>query len=247
MSKITLHDITHRFAAPGKKNWTAIDGIHLHVEKGEMVVIIGESGCGKTTLLNIIAGLLQPTSGSVRINGQPVTGPHYSRVMMFQQPCLLPWLTVDENIAFGCRIRGEKENLNEKVLRLIAWMGLSGFEKSYPASLSDGMRQRVALARSLIGEPEILLLDESFSDIDVLTRSKLLTLVLEMWQKLELSIVHVTHDIEEALLLGQRIALMGDRPGRIKHVFEINLPYPRDIHDPELLARKKEILEAFHA
>ena len=245
MTKISISQLTHRFAMPGKKELTAIEAIDLEIEKGEMIAIIGDSGCGKSTLLNVIAGLIKPTSGRVLVDGKSIDGPHYSRGMMFQYPCLLPWLTVWENITFGCRLRGEKEGLNEKAARLIETIGLKGFDAAYPDDLSEGMRQRTSLARSLIGEPEILLLDECFSDIDISTRERLLKLVLDLWQKLGLTIVHVTHDIEEALLLSRRIVLMGSRPGRIKHIFNIDIEYPRSIDDPRLITLKKEITERF--
>lgn len=245
MTKISVSQVTHRFAMPGRKELTAIEAIDLQIEKGEMIAIIGDSGCGKSTLLNIIAGLIKPTAGKVLVDGKSIDGPHYSRGMMFQYPCLLPWLTVRENITFGCRLRGEKEGLNEKAARLIETIGLTGFDGAYPDDLSEGMRQRTSLARSLIGEPEILLLDECFSDIDISTRERLLKLVLDLWQKLELTIVHVTHDIEEALLLSKRIVLMGSRPGRIKYIFNIDIQYPRSIDDPRLITLKKEITERF--
>jgi ABC-type nitrate/sulfonate/bicarbonate transport system ATPase subunit len=248
MTNINVEKITHRFVLPDKREFTAIEDFNLQVKKGEFIVVIGESGCGKSTLLNLIAGLLQPTSGHILVNGKPVKGPHFSRMMMFQRPCLLPWLTVEENIAFGCKIRGERNGstLQDKVADLIRQMGLQGFEKVYPDGLSAGMLQRTALARSLIGRPEILLLDECFSEIDVFTRSRLLQMVIDVWRKLNLSVLHVTHDIEEGLLLGQRVVLMGGRPGTVKHIFDIDLPYPRQEHDPKLIQIQKEILEIFH-
>jgi ABC-type nitrate/sulfonate/bicarbonate transport system ATPase subunit len=246
MTKIDVDNITHKYALPGKRELLAVKEINLGVERGEFVVIVGESGCGKSTLLNMVAGLLTPCSGVIRIDGQPITGPHFSRMMMFQKPSLLPWLTVEENIAFGCKIRNEKKCLIQKVDRFIEQMGIKGFGKVYPHNLSVGMLQRAALALALIGEPEILLLDECFSDIDVFTHTRLLKLLLDLWQQFGLTIIHVTHDIEEGLLLGQRVVVMGERPGKIKHIFPVNLPYPRDIQDIKLNYLKKEILERFN-
>ncbi len=246
MNKICIEHVTQLFSLPGKKELTALQNIDLYVKQGELIAIIGRSGCGKTTLLNLLAGLLKPSSGVITVSGQPVTGPHYSRMMMFRQPCMLPWLTVEGNIAFGCKIRGEKEALAEKVTRYIDLMGLTGFEKVYPDGLSAGMMQRVAMARCVIGEPEILLMDESFSDVDIFTRATLYKLILDLWQRLGLTIILVTHDIDEALLLGQRTILMGDRPGRIIHIFDTPLPYPRNLEDASLIAQKKEILEHFN-
>jgi len=246
MTKIQIEKVSHKYVLPGKRQLTAITDINLNIAKGEFVAIIGESGCGKSTLLNLIAGLLMPATGSILVDGKTVTGPHFSRMMMFQKPSLLPWLTVEENIAFGCKIRKKKENLRENVNRFIRLMGLAGFEKVYPDALSVGMLQRAALALSLIGEPEILLLDECFSDIDVFTRSRLLNLLLDLWKQLELTVVHVTHDIEEALLMSQRIAVLAEHPGTIKHIFDIQLPYPRNSHQKELNNIKNEILEKFN-
>ena len=246
MTKINIEHVTHIYALPGKRQLTAIKDIDLRIEKGEFVAIIGESGCGKSTLLNLVAGLLTPGSGVVRVDDKPVNGPHYSRMMMFQKPSLLPWLTVEENIAFGCKIRGEKQNLREKVSRFIDLMGLSGFEKVYPNALSVGMLQRGALALALIGDPEILLLDECFSDIDVFTRGRLLNLLLDLWRQLELTVIHVTHDIEEALQMAQRVVVLAEHPGKIKHIFSVDLPYPRNPLDQKLDSIKKDILENFN-
>ncbi len=245
MTKIQLENIRHCFPLPGKKTLTAVEGVNLTLRQGEFVAILGESGCGKSTLLNLVAGLLQPTSGRVLVNGAPVTEPHHSRMMMFQQPCLLPWLTVVENIAFGCRLRGECDTLGARVTEFVRIMGLEGFEHVYPSALSAGMLQRTALARSLIGKPEILLMDEAFSDVDFFTRHRLLKLVLDLWKQLGLTIILVTHDIDEALLLAQRMVVMGDRPGAIKQVIDIEFPYPRDIRDPGMSGKKNDILDQF--
>ncbi|MCP4213983.1 MAG: ABC transporter ATP-binding protein, partial [bacterium] len=243
MKRIELENISHRFALPDKKEVTAVESVNLTVREGEFLAIIGESGCGKSTLLNIIAGLLKPSSGNLLVDGEPISGPHHSRMMMFQQPCLLPWLTVEQNIAFGCKLRKEDKKLYENVSQLIDTIGLKGFEKAYPNALSAGMLQRTALARSLIGNPEILLMDESFSDVDFFTRVTLLELVTRLWKKLGLTAILVTHDIEEALLLAQRIILLGDRPGTIKHTFQVDLPYPRSVRNPELYKKKTDILD----
>jgi len=245
MNKICIENLTQRFVMPRKKELTALHNINLTIKKNEFIAIIGESGCGKSTLLNIIGGLLKPVSGTVSVNGLPVTGPHHSRMMMFQQPCLLPWLTVEENIAFGCKLRKETEGLSDKVADFIKTIGLEGFGNVYPNALSAGMLQRVALARSLIGHPEILLMDEAFSDVDFFTRIRLLELLSHLWKKLDLTILLVTHDIDEALLLAERIILVGGRPGGIQGIFPITEPFPRDMGNPVLYAQKKEILNRF--
>ncbi len=245
MDKICIEHLTHTFTLPDKRKLTAVEDTDLCVKEGELIVIIGQSGCGKTTLLNLMGGLLKPSSGTITINGQPVDGPHYSRMMMFQQPCVLPWLTVEGNIAFGSKLRGEEDGLQEKVAHYIKLIGLKGFEKVFPEGLSAGMMQRVALARSLIGDPEVLLMDEAFSDVDFFTRHTLYHLVLQLWLDLGFTMVLVTHDIEEAILLGQRVVLMGDRPGRILNVFDVDIPYPRSVHDAGVNEKKLEILEYF--
>ncbi len=242
---ITIENVTHVFDLPGKQQLTALRDTSFSVKKGEFVVVIGESGCGKSTLLNLIAGLLSPSKGQITVDGKSVSGPHYSRMMMFQQPCLLPWLTVFQNISFGCSLRGKKPDMETRVTEYIGLMGLTGFENAFPSALSAGMKQRVALARALIGEPRILLLDECFSEIDVATRAKLLKLVMELWQKLGLTIIHVTHDIEEGLLMGQRVILLSERPGSVKHIFDVPLPFPRTGNEPELLTIKNNIMERF--
>jgi ABC-type nitrate/sulfonate/bicarbonate transport system ATPase subunit len=245
MNKICVDNVTHTFTLPGKRELTAIKDTDLCVREGELIVLIGQSGCGKTTLLNLMGGLLKPTHGSISINDKIVEGPHFSRMMMFQQPSVLPWLTVEDNIAFGCKLRGELNDLQEKVSHYIRLIGLQGFEKVFPEGLSAGMMQRVALARSLIGDPEVLLMDEPFSDVDFFTRHTLYDLVLQLWLDIGFTMVAVTHDIEEALLLGQRVVLMGDRPGRIEEIFDVNLPYPRNVHDKDFIAQKRKILEHF--
>lgn len=243
--KICLEKVTHRFILPGNRELTALQDTNLCIEKGEIVVLIGQSGCGKTTLLNLMAGLLPPSSGKITIDGKIIDRPDSSRMMMFQQPCVLPWLTVEQNIAFGCKLRGEEKGLAEKVEDYIHLIGLKGFEKVYPAGLSGGMMQRVALARSLIGEPDVLLMDEAFSDVDFLTRATLYELLLQLWVDLGFTMVLVTHDIEEAMVLGQRIVLMGNRPGRIVKVFENPLPYPRSVLDKGMAEIKHDILGHF--
>ncbi len=245
MTKIRIENITQQFALPGKRLLTALENINLEIEAGEFIAIIGESGCGKSTLLNLIAGLQKPHSGSVTVNGKNVDGPHHSRMMMFQQPCLLPWLTVEQNIAFGCKLRKDTSDYKSEVARFIRLIGLEGFEKVFPNALSAGMLQRVALARSLISRPEILLMDESFSDVDFFTRVRLLQLLQQLWKEFKLTVLLVTHDVSEALILAQRIILVGDRPGVIKHEFPIDLPYPRDPRDTLIHQKKNHILDVF--
>lgn len=217
----------------------------LTIEKGDFLVILGESGSGKSTLLNILAGLSSCTSGEILINGTPVDGPHPSRAMLFQEPSLLPWLSVEKNIAFGCKLRGETADLRYRVSQFIELMGLSGFEKTYPSELSVGMAHRVCLARALIGNPEILLLDEPFGALDTFTRTRLQEELINLWMSERFTTVFVTHDIEEAALMGTRVVLLGGKPTSVQGIFENTLLYPRRLTDYDFHNAKLSIMKRF--
>ncbi len=217
----------------------------ITLEKGEFIVLLGKSGCGKSTLLKIIAGMEKTTTGSVIIDGEKVISPHPSRVLMFQEPALLPWLNVSENIMFGCKIRGDNLNLSERVARYIKRINLIGFESYMPFELSAGMCQRVCLAQSLIGKPEILLLDEPFGALDPFTRGMLQDELINLWKTRNFTAVFVTHDIEEAILLGSKILLMGGTPTRIMDTIENPLSHPRDVLKKSFLKMKSDIIEKF--
>ena len=206
----------------------ALQETSLAVEDNDFIAILGPSGCGKSTLLRIVAGLDTATSGRVLLDGQPVTGPGADRGMVFQSYTLFPWLTVRENIGFGLRERGVAEReRNDIVSRYIAGMGLEGFEGHYPRQLSGGMQQRTALARALANDPKILLLDEPFGALDHQTRSLMQELLLETWEAHRKTILFVTHDIEEAAFMANRVAVFSARPGRIKADVPIDLGHPR--------------------
>ncbi|MEZ4524745.1 MAG: ABC transporter ATP-binding protein [Desulfobacterales bacterium] len=243
--KIRIRNISKSFLINGKRKFTVLRDITFSIGDGEFVVILGESGCGKTTFLNLLAGLLPLTSGEILVDDQKIEGPHPSRAILFQQPSLLPWLTVEENIVFGCKLRGDTENLRERAERQIGIMGLKGFEKVRPHELSLGMAQRVCLARALIGHPQILILDEPFSALDTFTRNYLQQMLLQFWQTEKFTVVFVTHDINEALLLGNRIVLLGRRPCRLVGTFDVNLHYPRDIGSKPYLLIRANILQRF--
>lgn len=207
---------------------TALDEINLNVRSGEMICIFGRSGCGKSTLLKILAGFLSPSSGTVLLSGRPVTGPGPDRCVVFQEDTLFPWLTVKENIAFGLRgqIR-EKKAIWEEVEHFLSLVGLSEFRDYLPREISGGMRQRVALARVLILKPKVLLMDEPFASLDAQTREEMQNLLLSLWERLSHTVLFVTHDVNEAVTLADRILLMEKRPGRIRDEIRVALPRPR--------------------
>ena len=206
----------------------ALNGVDMEIRENEFVCVVGPSGCGKSTLLNIIAGLERPTSGRVCVKGKEVVNPGSERGVIFQQYALFPWLTVKKNVKFGLKLRGVKEPelsaIADKYIRLV---GLEEFGDSYPKVLSGGMKQRVAIARAYAVNPEILLMDEPFGALDAQTRTQLQTELLETWEKEKKTCFFITHDVEEAIILAQRVVIMSARPGRVKEIVPVNIPYPR--------------------
>jgi NitT/TauT family transport system ATP-binding protein len=206
----------------------AIDEIDLEIRNKEFATILGPSGCGKSTLLRIVAGLAKPTRGVVRLDGNAIGGPGRDRGMVFQSYTLFPWLTVQENIEFGLELSGAPEAEQERIAReFVEKVGLRGFERAYPKALSGGMKQRVAIARALANNPAILLLDEPFGALDAQTRALMQELLTSVWEELHKTILFVTHDVEEAIFLSDRVFIMTARPGRIKAEIEIPLERPR--------------------
>ena len=206
----------------------AIDDLDLHVRDNEFLTVLGPSGCGKTTLLKILAGLIPWDSGDIEIDGEPVTGPGGDRAMVFQSFALLPWATVLDNVAFGLKLRGVGvEERHEKSMRWIRTVGLAGFEKSLPRQLSGGMQQRVGLARALVTEPKVLLMDEPFSALDEQTRRFMQDELLRTWETNRTTVVFITHSMEEAVKLGDRVALLSPRPGRLHRIYEVEIGRPR--------------------
>ena len=234
-SKLVIKNVSKSFEGNGKR-FVALENIDLHVEEGEFVCLVGPSGCGKSTLLNLIAGLDKPDSGEIFTNGKLVTGPGRDRMMMFQEHTLFPWLDVLGNVMFGLKL---KPNLNNAERREVAkfylhLVGLEKFMHSAIHELSGGMRQRVALARSLAPNPTILLMDEPFGALDALTRENLYGDLQRIWQQRKKTIVFVTHNIREAVCLGDRVVLFSPNPGRIREEFKVDLPRPRDINNTNL-------------
>jgi ABC-type nitrate/sulfonate/bicarbonate transport system ATPase subunit len=220
----------------------ALDGIDLDIGDDEFLTVLGPSGCGKTTLLNIIAGFDHPTSGDVRLDGEAILTPGPDRGVVFQEYALFPWLSVEQNIEFGLRERRvPKAQRRARVRDQIASVGLSGFERRYPQELSGGMRQRVAIARALVNDPKILLLDEPFAALDAQTRTLMQQELLRVWSAARRTAIFITHNIEEAILLGDRVVVMTARPGRIKEIVTVNLPRPRDVTSAEFNEIRRRI------
>ncbi|MFG1908283.1 ABC transporter ATP-binding protein [Kribbella sp. NPDC048928] len=229
---------------------TALEKIDLHVRGGEFVTLIGRSGCGKSTLLRLIAGLLPPTSGTVQVAGEPVTGPRRDVAFMFQRPALLPWRSVLSNVMLpveidrGARARAAYRDRAHELLELV---GLQGFERRLPHELSGGMQQRVSLCRSLIRDPQVMLMDEPFSALDALTRTELSEELQRIKMELSTTIVFVTHSIEEAVVLADRVVVLTPRPGRMREVVDIGIPRPRSLGQNAHLTQVAEISGRLHA
>ena len=237
----------HKEFVKGERRVVALQGIDLEVAQREFVAILGPSGCGKSTLLNMVAGFDRPSAGSVRVAGEEIAAPSPSRCVVFQEPALFPWLTVMDNVVFGPKTRRQPAaEYRVRAAQIIDQVGLRGFEASYPAELSGGMRQRVGIARVLIMDPQVLLMDEPFGSLDAQTRSLMQELLLGLWQRHQQTVLFITHDIEEALLLADRVCVMTARPGRIKKSIPVPMPRPRTIEltlSPEFNALRREVLE----
>ncbi len=242
MSKpvVVIQDLWMSF--PGKGKGEAIhvlERVNLEVEEGEFVCIVGPSGCGKSTLLNIVAGFLHHSRGQVTVEGQPVHGPDPRRIFVFQENGIFPWLTVRDNICFG--IRRDDPRREEIFRHYVDMVGLKGFENAYPRELSGGMRQRVEIARALASSPEIIYMDEPFGALDFLTRLKMRSDLIRIWQEERKTILFVTHDIEEAVQLADRVIVMSRRPATVQEVVRVDLPRPRNLDAPEYLALRDRI------
>jgi len=225
--KIEFRDVTKIFGI-GAKRMVALDRVSLSIEDGRFVSILGESGCGKTTLLRIAAGLIPATHGRVLMDGAPVTKPGRDMGFVFQQSVLLEWRTVLENILLPVEIFNlKRKDYRDKALDLLKMMGLSGFEDHYPIQLSGGMQQRVSIARALILKPSVLLMDEPFGALDAITREQMNVELLRIWSLSRTTAIFITHDIAEAVFLSDRVVVLGSRPGCVKQIFDIDLPRPR--------------------
>ncbi|WP_367319619.1 ABC transporter ATP-binding protein [Streptomyces sp. HUAS ZL42] len=256
-SKIVFEDVRKDFTVKDRTGagqttrFTALDGIDLEIADGEFVVLVGPSGCGKSTLLELLGGLTQPTGGRILLDGEPVTGPGLDRGIVFQQYALLPWRTAQGNVEFGLEATGVPRRQRAAQAReFLDLVGLTGFEERHPHELSGGMRQRVALARSLAYDPDVLLMDEPFAALDTQTRESLQDELLRIWQRTGQTVVFITHGIDEAVYLGQRVAVMTSRPGRIKQIVPVALGSRAATDDlrssPEFARHRHEIWSLLH-
>ena len=241
---IKLRDLRKVWNPDSPKALTAIDGLSLDVAAGEFVVLLGPSGCGKSSLLYLVAGLESPTSGSLECDGQAITAPAPDRGMIFQEASLYPWLTIADNVSFGLKLRGvTPAQRKETALALLRKVGLSDAAGKRPDELSGGMRQRAALARALAMRPKVLLMDEPFAALDIQTRAKMQGHLLDVWRASGASVLLVTHSIEEALALADRIVVFTSRPGRIKQIVPVDLPRPRSARDPRIIELQQQLAD----
>lgn len=224
----------------------ALAPIDLEISPGEFISLVGPSGCGKSTMLRLVAGLEESTEGSIKLDGEVIKGPSYLRGLVFQDPTLFPWLTVRKNVETGFVARGIAKQQRGEVEEYIKLVGLAGFENVYPHQLSGGMAQRAALARALVNHPKVLLLDEPLGALDAFTRMHLQDEILRIWQDRGTTMVFVTHDIDEAIYLSDRIVILTQRPGRIQEIIHVPLGRPRSRSNPDFLRLRARILEVLH-
>lgn len=238
---IAISAVSHHFDLEGKP-LPVLDDVSFKIEPGAFVALLGPSGCGKSTLLRLVAGLDHPVAGSITVDGAEVGDPDPSRILVFQDPTLFPWRTVRANVALGLEAQGILKTEGHRVDAAIRMVGLDGFDKAYPHQLSGGMAQRVALARALVNRPNLLLLDEPLGKLDSLTRLAMQAELVSLWQQTGLTAVLVTHDVEEAIFLAQRVIVFGPRPARIVADLPVDLPYPRHRGDPQLADLRRQAL-----
>ena len=249
--KLSIQGVSRTFTSPKGVQTHALTPVNFDVQENDFVTILGPSGCGKSTLLRIVAGLDLPSTGVVMLDGQPVDGPGADRGMVFQSYTLFPWLTIEENIRFGLRERGMPEReQKERADYFIAKVGLRGFEEHFPKQLSGGMQQRTAIARALANDPKILLMDEPYGALDNQTRVLMQELLLGIWESAQKTVLFVTHDIDEAIFMANRVAVFSARPGRIKTELAVDFPHPRHYTiktSPEFMALKARLTEEIRA
>jgi len=244
-TQLEIKNLTKTFHS-GEVQVTALQKVNLNVEKGTFVSIIGTSGCGKTTLLRIIAGLENEYEGNALLDGKNIKGPSVKKGVIFQDHRLLPWLTIKDNVGFGFKNKTKTTRQEAQIKKYINLVGLKGFEPAYPNQLSGGMAQRAAIARALVNNPEILLLDEPLGALDALTRIYMQQELEKIWQKEKLTMLMVTHDVEEAIYLSDKIVIMSARPGKIKRIITIDMARPRVRDSLDFVRIKEDLLKEFH-
>jgi NitT/TauT family transport system ATP-binding protein len=238
---VDIQDVSHRFDLDGKF-LPVLNRVSLRIEPGELVALLGPSGCGKSTLLRLLAGLDAPTIGTIHADGELITKPDPSRVVMFQDPTLYPWRTVKSNVSLGLEARGLLRSQGHRVGQALDLVGLTTFASAYPHQLSGGMAQRVSLARALVNDPRLLLLDEPLGKLDSMTRITMQQELVSLWQRTGFSALLVTHDVEEALFMSNRVIVLSDRPATIKADILVDKPFPRHRGDPDLTDLRRRIL-----
>jgi len=239
---IDIEHVSHHFILEGS-DLPVLENISLQVRPGEFVALLGPSGCGKSTLLRLLAGLEQPASGVLAEEGRAITAPHPSRVVVFQDPTLYPWRTVYDNVGLGLQIRGEsKQAAQARIDAMLRRVGLQAFARAWPHQLSGGMAQRAALARALVNHPRLLILDEPLGKLDSLTRLRMQQEIVDLWQEQNFTTLMVTHDVEEALVMANRVVVFSSRPARVLDVIDVEQAYPRRRDDPALVALRSRVL-----
>ena len=243
---LSVQNVVKKFQRDDEKELVALSGVNLNIEAGSFTSLIGPSGCGKSTLLRLVAGLITADEGTILLDGEKISGTSYERGLVFQNPTLFPWLNIYENVAFGLKTRRIYRQNKERVEEYIRLVGLEGFEKSYPHQLSGGMCQRASLARTLVGKPKILLLDEPLGALDAFTRMNMQDEILRIWKEENMTMIMVTHDVDEAIYLSDKVVVMSPRPAKIEQIIDIRMGRPRDRSNPDFLHYHAKILKILH-
>jgi len=247
--KIAFRNVSKVFGT-GADEFTALRDLTLDIADGEIVTVVGPSGCGKSTALNMVAGLIPNSSGEVLVDGKPVSGPGPDRGVIFQQYALFPWLTVRENVEFGLKLKGlGREERRKRAMHYLGLVGLQDFAEAYPKTLSGGMKQRCAIARAYAVNPSVLLMDEPFGALDALTRVKLQNQLLDTWSKDRRTVMFITHDVDEAVFIANRVVVLAANPGRLQEIIDVDLPYPRDDEvrlSPEFMEIRNRVWRAVY-
>lgn len=243
---IKIRDVRRVFKDLSGNDTIALEKINIDINPGEFISLVGPSGCGKSTLLRLITGLDKPDEGELYLDDDKITAPHYERGLVFQNPTLFPWLNVHDNVASGLKARKIYNEKKEEVAEFIKLVGLEGFEKSYPHQLSGGMAQRVSLARALVNHPKVLLLDEPLGALDAFTRMQMQDEILRLWKERGTTMILVTHDVDEAIYLSDRIVIMSPRPGKVEEIIDVKLHRPRQRNYPDFLRLRSRILETLN-